>query len=253
MSSLVFAAFVFICIFAASLAGFQLQRALPRNFTDDATEGNVRSVLGMLSMLTAVVLGFVTTDAKKSFDHASKIVADTAVRMVSIDRILADFGEEGADLRAGLMRAGQRWIERIQSPAGDTHADLRTVQRAEDLEAFVEAIQRLKPSSEAQAESQDRAVELALGILHDRWALKTEHSASTPTVFLIVLLAWLAIEFFIFGLFATRNAPVLIATFLGAIMVASAFFLVLDLEGPTTGPMRISTGTLERALAIMGQ
>ena len=40
-------------------------------------------------------------------------------------------------------------------------------------------------------------------------------------------------------------------------MVASAFFLVLDLEGPMTGPMtgpmRISTGTFERALAIMGQ
>lgn len=36
-------------------------------------------------------------------------------------------------------------------------------------------------------------------------------------------------------------------------MVASAFFLVLDLEGAMTGPMRISTGTLERALAIMGQ
>lgn len=32
-------------------------------------------------------------------------------------------------------------------------------------------------------------------------------------------------------------------------MVASAFFLVLDHEGP----MRLATGTLERALAIMGQ
>lgn len=253
MSSLVFAAFVFICIFVASLAGFQLQRALPRNFTDDATEGNVRSVLGMLSMLTAVVLGFVTTDAKKSFDHASEIVADTAVRMVSIDRILADFGDDGARLRAALRRYAKSWIERIQSPAGDTHSDLRTVQRAAELEAFVEGIQRLKSSSASQSEQQERAVELSLGILHDRWALKTEHSASTPRVFLIVLLAWLAIEFFIFGLFATLNTPVLIATFLGAIMVASAFFLVLDLEGPMTGPMRISTGAMERALAIMGQ
>lgn len=36
-------------------------------------------------------------------------------------------------------------------------------------------------------------------------------------------------------------------------MVASAFFLVLDHEGPMTGPMRLATGTLERALAIMGQ
>jgi hypothetical protein len=30
-------------------------------------------------------------------------------------------------------------------------------------------------------------------------------------------------------------------------------FLVLDLEGPMSGPMRVSTWTLERAIAIMGQ
>ncbi|HBB73512.1 MAG TPA: hypothetical protein DC048_03570, partial [Planctomycetaceae bacterium] len=166
---------------------------------------------------------------------------------------LADFGDEGALLRAGLRRGITGWIERIRSPEGDTLSDFHTVQRAEELEAFVEGIQRLKPSSEAQAEQQAHAVDLSLGILHDRWVLKTARSASTPTVFVFVLLAWFAIEFLIFGLFATPNTPVLIATVVGAIMVASAFFLVLDLEGPMTGPMRISTGTLERALAIMGQ
>ena len=68
-----------------------------------------------------------------------------------------------------------------------------------------------------------------------------------------LLLAWLALEFFIFGLFSNQNTAIMLATFLGAIMVASAFFLVLDLEGPMTGPMRISTENLERAVAIMGQ
>jgi len=94
MSPLSFAAFVAVLV--ATLAGFRLQRALPETFTDDATAGNVRSVLAMLSMLTVVVLGFMTADAKNSFDHAARILADTAVRMVSIDRILADFGDEGA-------------------------------------------------------------------------------------------------------------------------------------------------------------
>ena len=89
--------------------------------------------------------------------------------------------------------------------------------------------------------------------MHDRWMLKTERAASTPTIFLLVLLAWLALEFFIFGLFADRNAAIMFATVLGAVMVASAYFLVLDLEGPMTGPMRVGTGPLERAVAIMGQ
>ena len=253
MSALSFAAFVFIAIFVAALAGFRCQRFLPEKFTDDATEASVRAVLGMLSMLTAVVMGFVTADAKNAFDHAAKIAADTAVRMVSIDRVLANFGDEAKPLREKLKQGAEDWIDRINSPAGDAHADLRALQRAEELEQFVKAIQDLEVTSETQAAYRDKAVDLAVEILHDRWVLKTERAAATPTVFLLVLLAWLALEFFIFGLFSNQNTAIMLATFLGAIMVASAFFLVLDLEGPMTGPMRISTENLERAVAIMGQ
>lgn len=253
MSALSFAAFVFIAIFMAALAGFRCQRFLPEKFTNDATEASVRSVLGMLSMLTAVVMGFVTADAKNSFDHASKIAVDTAVRLVSIDRVLANLGDQAKPLRRQLKQAAEDWIARIKSPEGDVHADLRAVERGKQLEEMVKAIQRLETTSEAQAANHDRAVDLAVDIMHDRWVLKTERAASTPTVFLLVLLAWLALEFFIFGLFATPNTAITVATFLGAAMVASAFFLVLDLEGPMTGPMRISTENLERAVAIMGQ
>jgi len=253
MSALTFTAFVFIAVFLAALAGFRLQRLLPAKFTDDATEGHVKTVLGMLSMMTAVVLGFVTADAKNTFDNASKIVADTAVRLVSIDRALADFGDAGSRIRSQLKRTTEEWIARIHSSAGDANSDLGAIQRAKELEDFVESIQTLQPASDVQAQDQARAVELALGILHDRWVLKTDRAASMPTVFLLVILAWLGLEFFIFALFAERNAAVTFATFLGAVMVASAFFLVLDLEGPMTGPMRVSTSALERALAMMGQ
>ena len=253
MSALTFAAFVFIATFLAALIGFRLQRFVPEQLTDEATEANVKVVFGMLSMLTTVVLGFVTAEAKSSFDNAARIVSDTAVRLVSIDRVLADFGADAAVVRGTIKQAAKDWIARIHSPAGDMLSDLRAVQRGEELEDLFGQIKSLRPASEAQAQDQSRAVDLAAGILHDRWVLTTERAASTPTVFLLVLLGWLALEFFVFGLFANRNAMVMAATVLGALTVASAMFLVLDLEGPTTGPMRISTKTLERAVAIMGQ
>lgn len=253
MTALSFAALVFVATFIATLLGFRTQGFLPGKYTDDATEGSVKVVLGMLSVLTTVVLGFITADAKNSFDGAANIVSDTAVRLVSIDRILAGFGDEAAPIRGRMKQAATDWIERIHSPAGDKHMDLRTVQRGEELEDLFGGIAALTPKSEAQARDQGRAIDHASGILHDRWVLATERAASTPTVFLCVVLAWLALEFFIFGLFACRNAFVTAATFLGALTVASAMFLVLDLEGPTTGPMRVSTSALERAVAIMGQ
>jgi len=253
MSALTFAAFVFIATFLAALAGLRLQQFVPEKYTDEATEGHIKVVLGMLSLLTTVVLGFVTAEAKNSFDNAAKIVSDSAVRLVSIDRVLADFGDEAAGVRGKIKQAAKDWIARIHSSEGDAHSDLRAVQRGDELEDVFDGIKALKPTSDALARDQARATDLADGILHDRWVLTTERTASTPTVFLFVVLAWLALEFFIFGLFATRNAAVMAATFLGALTVASAMFLVLDLEGPMTGPMRVSTKTLERAVAIMGQ
>ena len=253
MSALTFAAFVFIATFVAALLGFQLQRFVPEKYTDDATEGHVKVVLGMLSMLTTVVLGFVTAEAKNSFDNAAKIISDTAVRLVSIDRVLADFGEEAAPVRGRIKQAAKDWIAAVNSTEGDVHSDLRAVQRGDELEDLFDGIKALKPTSDALAKDQARAIDLAAGILHDRWVLTTERAASTPTVFLLVVLGWLALEFFIFGLFASHNVLVVVATFLGSLTVASAMFLVLDLEGPMTGPMRISTKTLERAVAIMGQ
>lgn len=253
MSAMTFAIFVFFATALAALLGFQLQRFLPKQYTDERTAGNVKVMLGMLSMLTTVVLGFVTAEAKNSFDNAAKIVSDTAVRLVSIDRVLADFGEDAAAIRHRIKDAAKGWITRINSPEGDGNAVRGVVQRGEVLENLVDEIKTLKSRSDAQADDKARAVEFATGILHDRWMLQTERAASTPTVFLFVVLAWLALEFFVFGLFVPRNAVVVLAALVGALTVASAMFLVLDLEGVMTGPMRISTASLERAIAIMGQ
>jgi hypothetical protein len=254
MSILAFATFVFIATFLAAVLGFQLQSFLPSRYTDGATGGQVKVVLGMLSMLTSVVLGFVTAEAKNSFDDASKIVADTAVRLVSIDRVLADFGTESAGIRSKIKQAAKDWITSINSNAGDRSADLdlQMVQRGDELENLHDEIKALKPSSDALAKDQARAIDLAAGILHDRWVLATDRAASTPSIFLFVVLAWLSLEFFIFGLFASRNVLVAGTTFFAALTVASAIFLVLDLEGPMSGPMRVSTKALERAVAIMG-
>jgi len=102
MSPLSFAAFVFVATFGSALLGFYLRRLVRKRYTDDATEGNVKVVLGMLSMLTSVVLGFVRAEAKNSFDTAARIISDTAVRVVSIDRVLADFGEESDAIRGRI-------------------------------------------------------------------------------------------------------------------------------------------------------
>lgn len=251
MTAMTFAAFVFIATFLAALAGFRLQKVVPENYTDEATEGNVKVVLGMLSMLTTIVLGFITADSKQSFDKAAGIVSDNAARIVSIDQSLAMFGPAAQPIRDAIKESTEGWVERIKSPLGDADADLGAVERGRQYEAIVTAIAELKPEDMAQERAQTRATEQAAALQHDRWVLTTERVAQSPTIFLCIVLAWLAIEFFIFGLFANRNTVVTVATIFACVTVASSMYLILELEGPMTGQLRIPTRPLERALAIM--
>ncbi|MFM7035420.1 MAG: hypothetical protein ACKOYJ_09630 [Planctomycetia bacterium] len=253
MTAVPFTTFVFIATFGAAMLGFAAQRFLPRTYADESTAGSVKVVLGMISVLTTVVFGFITADAKKSFDNAAKIITDTAVRLVSIDRALADFGADAVQIRGEIKQVAEGLITRVNSPEGYVPSARRMVERGEELEDLVGKIARLTPQSEMQAKEQARAMELAAGILHDRWVLATERAASSPTVFLLIVLAWLALQFLAFGLFASRNVFVVLATVLASLTVASGMFVVLDLEGPMTGPMRVSTRALEWAVAIMGQ
>jgi hypothetical protein len=64
---------------------------------------------------------------------------------------------------------------------------------------------------------------------------------------------WILMLFVGFGLFARINVTVVIALLIGAFSVSSAIFLMLDLNYPYTGLMRISGAPLRNALTPIGQ
>ena len=56
-----------------------------------------------------------------------------------------------------------------------------------------------------------------------------------------------------FGLYAPRNGTVLAVLFMAAVAVAAAVFLILELDGPLDGVIKISSAPLRFALAQLGQ
>ena len=69
----------------------------------------------------------------------------------------------------------------------------------------------------------------------------------------MIVVFWLAVLFWSFGLFAPRNATVLSVLLLCALSVSAAVFLILEMESPFTGVMKISGAPLRSALALLGQ
>ena len=68
-----------------------------------------------------------------------------------------------------------------------------------------------------------------------------------------MLILWVAVIFISFGLFAPRNATVIATLCVCALSVAGAIFLILELDQPFEGLIRISSAPLRSALAQLGQ
>jgi len=61
------------------------------------------------------------------------------------------------------------------------------------------------------------------------------------------------VTFTIFGVFAPRNATVVTILGVCALSVASAVFLILEMDGPFEGVLRVSPEPLLFALSKLGQ
>jgi nitric oxide reductase large subunit len=79
-----------------------------------------------------------------------------------------------------------------------------------------------------------------------------EGSGSLPRTFLNIVIFWLMATFVSFGLYAPRNATVLSVLFVAALSVAAAVFLIVELDGPFDGLIRVSGEPLRFALDNLG-
>ena len=120
-------------------------------------------------------------------------------------------------------------------------------------ERLADAVRGLKPHDDSQGALQARAMDLTEAILQGRWLALASTGASIPVPFLAILLFWLTITFASFGLFAPRNAMVVTVLFVCALSVGSAVFLVVEMDGPFDGMLKVSADALRYAHTHLNQ
>jgi hypothetical protein len=86
-----------------------------------------------------------------------------------------------------------------------------------------------------------------------RWLLFEQTGSAIPVPFLVVLVFWLSLIFASFGLFAPRNATVIVTLFVCALSVSGAIFLILELDRSFEGLLQIFNAPLRDALVHLGQ
>lgn len=181
MTELAVATILFIVAFGATILGFRVRRLLPQRYADEAT--SVSESIGKMSILATVVLGFVTASAKSDFDSASALIAESAIRFVTLDRILAGLGPRAADLRGELKRILERQVTRMRAAAEVAESDAAVIESAQEHEAFHRRLAALEPESDVQATELRRARDLVMDLLHSRWMFRLDRTAGFPMAF----------------------------------------------------------------------
>jgi hypothetical protein len=207
-------------------------------------------VLGLVATLTALVLGLLISSSYSSYQVRQAELQLLSVRLYQIDRALARFGPEANPQRDKLRQLLATNIARIWPINGQVPTREISVQR--DLEAVFDSIESLSANTDRQRVSRTKALEL-LEDTRASWRLlvaQAESTLSRPV--LVILLTWLIFLFFGFGLFAHSNTTVFVALIVGALSVAAAVFLIIEMNQPYSGWMQISAAPLRATLREMG-
>jgi hypothetical protein len=128
-----------------------------------------------------------------------------------------------------------------------------SVGTASAAEGLPDQIRGLTPGNDSQRSLQSRALELTESLLRARWLIFGGGGTSIPLPFLVVLLFWLTIIYASFGLLAPRNAMVFGVLFLCALSVAGAVFLIVEMDGPFDGVLKVSADPMRYTLAHLNQ
>jgi hypothetical protein len=250
MSPYALGAIVFACVFGAALLAMRLRAALPEHHLSGDTKDTVKLAMGLVATMTALVLGLLVASAKGAYDTQKSEVVSMAGKIAVLDRVLAYYGPEAAEARALLRRALEGAIARIWPENRSQEPQLAP--NTAGGEALYDALQKLAPQDDAQRSVKAQALAIALDIGQMRWLLFEQAGTSISAPLLVVVVLWLAILFFSFGLFGPPNATATAALLVAALSVSAAIFLILELDHPFGGLIQISRQPMLNALNHLG-
>ena len=250
-----FALLVGVGIFAGGLIGLVLQRLLPEKHTTGPSRDMIGAVVGLLTLLCALVTGLLIWTAYGVYAGQSAAIQTLATRVLQLDLALEDYGPEAIPERAALRDRVGKTIDQVWGShetdanfaANNFDAALRVMRDPE------KAIESLQPATDAQRQALAAAKSAIEAIAQSRLQMSFALTAPVSYPLLLTVVGWVFFLFCGFGLMSKGAAMPVVALAVGAIAVATAVLMILDLSNPYLGAFRASPAPLEQVLAVMGK
>jgi hypothetical protein len=244
---------IFASVFGCALLGMYARTRLPDHHLDEDSSSSIKLAAGLIATIAALVLGLLISSAKSSYDTVNGDLQRNAVNVLRLDRALAQYGPEAQPLRETLKTNYGHWIELLSSGDRERIALLDSPHILSHISDFQRRVAALAPNNPAQRQLQERVLDISDEVFTARWLALMQKNGTIPTTLLVVLGAWLCVIFGTFGLFAPHNQTVLFFFLLCALSASGAIFVILEMDTPLTGIVKVSVLPMREALSQMGQ
>ena len=242
---------LFVGLVGITLLGGCVRRIVPAEHLSGDSKDVVKLALGLVGTMTAILLGLLISSAKSTFDTTRSEVTQMAAKVTLLDRVLKLYGPEAMDARRALQDTVADGVRRMWPT--ERSGPVRVDPNEQMGDARYVAVQRLPPHDDTQRDLKTQATNLMVQLAELRALLQAQAIPSLSKPLLIALVSWLVVIFFGFSLLAPANATSYLALVAGAFSVACALFIILELNYPFAGVIRIPSEPMTNVLSDLAK
>jgi len=246
---------IFACILGGAILGLFLRNFLPEHHLGDDSKSIVTTMgVGVSGAMAALVLALLVQGAQISFVNQRNELIDMSANIEFLDIILVDYGPEANEVRSMLRRSLINTINNFW------HADNIKSDKPDNAshgsKELYDSILSLNAHNNSQHSLKQEALSLSYDLLQSQQQLLMQQSRNVPRAFLIVMglmVFWFASTFFSLGIYSPTNSTVVTVLILSALSVAIAFLIIVELNWPFEGLIRMPKEPLTEALHSIGK
>jgi hypothetical protein len=249
MTSIYTSVLVGVLTLGGGVGGLLLQRFLPEQHTSERSRDMLGAIVGLISLLLALVLGTLIGSAYSFYSNQKSEMETLAARSLQLDLALAQYGPEAEPLRTALRSTMTGLYDLFWRDGGADPRELTAAAILPSLRGMVGRFAALRPTSDEQKQLIS-AIGSNEGLIQQTRLLMSLQLAS-PVSWPLLVVSWSMLLFCGFGVLSRLNFTTLAALGLGAFAVASAVFLILEMSDPYRGLLRIPPGALEQTIEAL--
>jgi hypothetical protein len=251
MSTIAISALVGAATLGGGVAGLFLQRFLPEKHTADRSRDMLAAIVGLISLLLALVLGTLVGSAYTFYATQKSEIETLAARSLQLDLSLAQYGPEAEPLRSALRTT----IAGIDAMIwGDGRGDPQEFKAAAvlpKLRGMVARFSALTPATDSQKQLLGAIAADEAQIQQTRLLMSLQLASPISWPLLVVVASWSILLFCGFGILSRLNVTTLAALTFGSFAIASAIFLILELNEPFSGLFKIPSAAIEQTIEAL--